>query len=365
MVGLRREEIAVVEPHLVALLNPRLHPRLHHRQHLGIDHAQRHRAAAQQPHRQSLAHGRAAFDHQITTQERDLGRGAAQVERHRALVAVAQRAAPDGIGRAAIGAGDAHTGQPARYRHVFVERGGDRGFELQARLFERLRRIEFEIARLGPEIGEVARIDHHHALVERSEGVDVHRLVPEPQSRREAHRGDFAPGLALFGVQPGGGIAAAARLHRVDDCGEMAVEQPHRVHSHGKDVGRGHRRSEHERHRAVPHAIGVFHAAQGAIPTAAAAIEVAVGALSAVEFQCDHPRKLRGGGVGAVSGDRGIGSECGAGWSDWCRRRWSRRGFCCRAPTPCSERSGPGCWCAREAGTVAQTDPSWTTASGR
>ena len=163
-----------------------------------------------------------------------------------------------------------------------------------------------EVARLGPELLEVRRVGHGHALVEHREGVHPHGAVAEPRARWEAHPGHLREGVALLGVQPLVHVATAAGLDGVDDLVETVAQDPLGVHAHAEHVRDGHRRPDDVRNEPVPHTGGVLGPADRAEPAAAAPVGVAVGPVVPVHLGGDDAGVLRGRGVGPVGGDGGV-----------------------------------------------------------
>ena len=130
----------------------------------------------------------------------------------------------------------------------------DRRIVLKPGARELFRMIEAKVTWLGPEVREVARVRADHARVDRREPVDAHRLVVEPGRHGEAHPRDLAKRACLLLCQAGIGIAAATGLHRVEDLRELVLQDPHRPDADREHVGNRHRRAEHVRDDAVPHA---------------------------------------------------------------------------------------------------------------
>ena len=129
-----------------------------------------------------------------------------------------------------------------------------------------------EVARLAPEVLEVARVGHGQALVQDREGVHAHRAVAEPRARREPHTGHLDEGVALLVVEALVHVPAAPGFDRVDDLVETVAEDPLRVHADGEHVRNRHRRADDVRHEPVPYARGVLGPADRAVATAAAAV---------------------------------------------------------------------------------------------
>ena len=75
---------------------------------------------------------------------------------------------------------------------------------------------------------------------------------------------------------------------------------------HGEHAGDGIRRSHDVRHDAVPHAGGVLRTGDRLVRAAAAAVEIAIGAVSAVHLGGHDPRELRRCRVDSVASNGGI-----------------------------------------------------------
>lgn len=75
---------------------------------------------------------------------------------------------------------------------------------------------------------------------------------------------------------------------------------------HGEHAGDGVRRSHDVRHHAVPHAGGVLRTGDRLVCAAAPAVEIAIGAVSAVHLGRHDPRELRRCRVDSVASNGGI-----------------------------------------------------------
>ena len=230
---LRGEEVRIIDPHLVARLDLGDSPQ--------PGNAQRDDIALEQAHGDLRALRLARQHDKVPAEEADIGRRAFEFKGDRALRSIVHRDAPCIFRRPARGAGDAQVGHALGGRLVLVERVADLRDELQPRLLQRFWRIEAEVAGLGPEILEIGGVGHDHALIERGEGMDPELVVIKPGLQREAHGGRFLERGGFLGIQALVGIAAAARVHRIDDLRELAVQDAHRVHADGEAVGCGHR----------------------------------------------------------------------------------------------------------------------------
>ena len=114
-----------------------------------------------------------------------------------------------------------------------------------------------------------------------------------PTARREPERRDLVEDCSLLVGESCVRIAAATRLERVGDRGQLIAEHPETEH-HRPLVARDRVRcAGHHRYRAVPHARGVLDPSQGLVRPAAGTIEVAAHRrVGAIHLGGDDPRVL-------------------------------------------------------------------------
>ena len=124
---------------------------------------------------------------------------------------------------------------------------------------------------------------------------------------REPGPGGLFQRGALLVVQPGVGVAASARLDRVDDRRPLVLQHSEGVDAHGETVGDGLRRAHDVGHEAVPHAGRHLGTGDRLVGAAAPAVEIAVGAVRAVDLGRHHAGELRGLGVDPVAPNRRVG----------------------------------------------------------
>ena len=231
---------------------------------------------------------------------------------------------------------------------VLGDGGGDLAGVPHAVSNQRWRRVVAEVAGLRPEVVEVGRVGHPQALEQDGERVHAHGPVAEPGPRREAHPGHLEERAPLLVVEPGGGIAAPADLHGVDDLVEAVAQHPLRVHADREHVRDGHRRPDDVRDHAVPDAGGVLGAADRPVAAAAPAVRVPVGAVLAVHRRRrprgSSPRRRRSPGRRRSSGRRrtpGCPRDRRRS-SRRSRRRWRSRTRC-GPPRPSPSGRGARC----------------------
>ena len=187
-------------------------------------------------------------------------------------------AGDDHVSRGEIAGGDARQLElhPAAANHV------DNGrVVLDARGADRRRRIGAEVARLGPEVVEVGRVQRRHIAGDQHEGPSALGDVVEPRAGRESGPGGLFQRAALLVVQPGVGITASARLDRIDDRRPLVLQHSKGVDAHGEAIGDRLRRAHDVGHEPVPHAGRHLRAGDRLVHAAAPAVEIAVGAVGA------------------------------------------------------------------------------------
>ena len=134
----------------------------------------------------------------------------------------------------------------------------------------------------------------------------AHGPVAEPRPGGEPHSGHLDQRLTLVGVEPFVHVPGSTGLDGVDDPVEVVAQESLGVHAHREHVRDRHRRADHVGHVTVPHPRGVLGGPHRAVTAAAAAVEVAVGAVLAVHLCREDPGVLGRGRVGAVRGDRRV-----------------------------------------------------------
>ena len=177
---------------------------------------------------------------------------------------------------------------------------------LDARRADRRRRVSAEVARLGPEVLEVGRVQHRHIVGNQNQGPSAPGDVVEPRPGREARPGGLLQRGVLLIVQPGVGVTASARLKRIDDRRPLVPQHSESVHPDGEAIGDGLRRAHHVRNKPVPYAGRHLRARKRLVSPATPAIEIAIGAVRAVDFLRNHTRELRGLGVDPVAPNRRV-----------------------------------------------------------
>ena len=182
---------------------------------------------------------------------------------------------------------------------------------LDARGADRRRRVGTEIARLAPEVVQIGRVQLRHVTGDQHERPSALGDVVEPRPGREPGPGGLFQRGALLVVQPGVGVTASARLDRVDDRRPLVLQHPEGVHAHRETIRDRLRRAHDVGHEPVPHAGRHLRTRDRLVGAPAPAVEIAVGAMGAVDLGRHDPGELRGLGVDPVAPDRRVGLAAG------------------------------------------------------
>ena len=142
------------------------------------------------------------------------------------------------------------------------------------------RLLRAHVARLGPEIGHVARVDGPDRAAEAEQTVGSvqteHVAVVLPRPQRHPHLRHLGQHRPLSGVEPSEGVATTPRSHGVGDLGRLGPQHEPGEGPHEEVVGDGGGHAHDERDGPVPYPHGVLDGPDRLIGAAAAPVDVAV-----------------------------------------------------------------------------------------